>query len=157
MQNISETCDLIKNVTELLDEYESITRCLLECDIDDITSYVEKRQHIVEKIDVVTKRIHENIGDDQQAMDAFRNICSISELPDELKEIFELRQQMNVHLWHIHEIEIQVTDRIRIEKENLLKKIKSNNSGQNAKAAKYVNGGLNTGQNVFFPENKKLI
>lgn len=62
-----------------------------------------------------------------------------------------------MHLWHIQEIEIQVTDRIRIEKENLLKKIKSNNSGQNAKAAKYVNGGLNTGQNVFFPENKKLI
>lgn len=38
-----------------------------------------------------------------------------------------------------------------------MNKIKKNNSGQNAKAAKYAGAGLSGGKKFFFPENKKVF
>ena len=54
-------------------------------------------------------------------------------------------------------MEPQITERIIILKNDLMNKIKKNNSGQNAKAAKYAGAGLSGGKSFSFLKIKKVF
>lgn len=72
--------------------------------------------------------------------------------------VFDLRQKFNSIAFRVSGMEPQITERIIILKNDLMNKIKKNNSGQNAKAAKYAGAGLSGGKKFFiFLKIKKVF
>lgn len=157
MENLKKIIDNQEKINELTEKYENCTRKLLSCSVDEIPGFVDKREVLLKKIGALDNEILDLCEENSQEYLAYKNICDRSELPDELKEVFDLRQQFNSSAARIQDMEPEIKERIAIERDRLLEKIKKNNSGQNAKAAKYFNAGLSQGKNIYFPENKKRI
>ena len=156
-ENIKKITHIQKILLVLIKKYENKTRQLLDCDIDKISVLVNSRGSILNRIEVLSKEILKYCDADSLEYQAFKNKCSRGELPEQLKEIFDLRQEFNIYGVRAHNMEQEIIERIQIKREELLEKIKENNSGATAKAAKYYNAGLNQGKNFYFPENKKRI
>ncbi|MGN0620315.1 MAG: hypothetical protein ACI4I9_00470 [Porcipelethomonas sp.] len=159
MENIAEITDYQAKINKLMLEYEGISRKLLECTIDEIPVLIKNREDLSVSITAMSDRINVLCSEDEtgMALSAYKNSCLRSELSDELKQIFDLRQEFNSIAFRIKNLNYEITGRIELEKNKLLEKIIENNNGQNAKAAKYLNGGMTTGKNIYFPKNKKLI
>lgn len=159
MENIAEITEYQKEINRLMEKYEEYSRELLVCEVDDITSYIEKRQNISEKVTALSNSINAWCAADEtgMCMAAFRNSCGRSEVPDELKQVFDLRQEFNGIAFRIKNLDVAIVERIEIEKDMLIKKIKDNNSGQNAKASKYMSGIVDVGKDVYFPKREKKI
>lgn len=157
MENIEKIVNYQKKINELMKKYEDITRKMLDCSFDDILAYTESRAEISRKADRLNSEILEVCEESSPEYEAYKHLCGRSELPDEIKEIFDLRLEFKSIAVRVQSMEPEITQRISIRKEKLLVKIKENNSGQNAKAAKFFNAGLSNGGKVFFPENKKTI
>ena len=157
MENIEKITDIQKKLIILIKKYEDSTRKLLDCDIDDITNLVATRGNVLKRIDELTKAVNFLARDDSRIIPAFTNQCERNSLPSELQEIFDLRQEFNIYAVRAHEMEPEIIERIQMTKEMLMKKIRENNSGSTAKAAKYYNAGLTQGENFYFPKNNKKI
>lgn len=157
MENIEKIIENQKKLLILIQKYEDKTRSLLECDIDEIESLVNARGSIIERIDELTNEILSICNDDSFEYFAFKNKCERDDLPDNIKEIFDLRQEFNSYAIRARNMDPEIIEKININRDSLLIKIKENNSGQTAKAAKYFSAGLSQGQNIYFPENKKKI
>lgn len=146
-----------KRINKLISQYEKITRKLLDCDVDDILILTEKRKSISQEITKLDNQIRNECSETPKALEAYLNKCDRSELTDELKHIFDLRQEFNGIAFGISSMDPEIIERINLIRDDLVLKIKKNNSGQNAKAAKYAKTGISDGSNFFVPENKKLI
>lgn len=146
-----------KRINSLMSRYEEITRKLLDCSIDDILILTEKRQSISSEITKLDNQIKNVCADSPEALSAYLNKCDRSELTEGLQEIFDLRQEFNGMAFRVAALDPEIKERINMLRDELVIKIKKNNSGQNAKAAKYAKAGAQTGSNFFVPENKKLI
>ena len=157
MENIKKIIHIQKILLVLIKKYENKTRQLLDCDIDKISELVNSRESILNRIGVLTREILKYCDRNSLEYKAFENKCNRGELPEELTEIFDLRQEFNIYGARAHSMEPEIIERIQIIKDDLLKKIKENNSGVTAKAAKYYNSGFDQGKNFYFPENKKKI
>ncbi len=157
MENFEIIIEIQKKLLILIKKYEDASRKLLECDIDEITNHVNTRESIINRIAELTNQIYCQCDEDSPERLAFKNKCDRSSLPDNLKEIFDLRQEFNSYAVRARDMDPEITERITINRELLLEKIKKINSGQTAKAAKYFNSGITEGKNVYFPENKKKI
>ncbi|MCM1227778.1 MAG: hypothetical protein NC320_10235 [Clostridium sp.] len=153
--------DLIKEIqvriNNLMKKYEDNTRKLLECPIDDVLILTENRQSISKEISKLDSQIKQECAENEKALNAYTNKCGRNELSEELQAVFDLRQEFNAIAFRVSEMDPEITERISIMRDELICKIKKNNSGQNAKAAKYAQVGMPTGDNLFFPENKKRI
>lgn len=157
MENIKKIIHIQKILLVLIKKYENKTRQLLDCDIDKISELVNSRESILNRIGVLSREILKYCDRNSLEYKAFKNKCSRGELPEELTEIFDLRQEFNIYGARAHSMEPEIIERIQIIKDELLVKIKENNSGVTAKAAKYYNSGFDQGKNFYFPENKKKI
>lgn len=157
MDKFEKIIEIQGKINDLMKKYEDYTRKLLVCDIDEISGYIGSRNMIIKKIDILNNEILEMCDKNSFEYLAYKNLCDRSELTDNLKEIFDLRQEFNGIAARVKSMDPEITERISIEKDKLLVKIKKNNTGQNAKAAKYFNAGLSQGSNIYFPENKKKI
>ncbi|MCI7803797.1 MAG: hypothetical protein MR503_01800 [Oscillospiraceae bacterium] len=146
-----------KRINKLLSQYEKITRKLLDCDVDDILILTEKRKGISQEITKLDNQIRNECSETPKALEAYLNKCDRSELTDDLKQVFDLRQEFNGIAFGISSMDPEIIERINLIRDDLVLKIKKNNSGQNAKAAKYAKAGMSDGSNFFVPENKKLI
>lgn len=146
-----------KRINKLMGKYEEVTRKLLNCSADDILILTEKRQSISSAITMLDDQIKNECADTPDALSAYLNKCDRSRLMDELKIVFDLRQEFNGMAFRIASLDPEIRERISMLKDELVVKIKKNNSGQNAKAAKYAKSGMLSGNNLFIPENKKLI
>ena len=155
--DIKKITQLQKRILNLMEKYEAVTRKLLDCETDDILMLTEKRKNIWYETSKLDEQVKIECGDDAQAISAYKNECDRGSLPQELFEVFDLRQQLNAIIFRVKALDPEINERIAIIRDNLIVKIKKNNSGQNAKAAKYANAARPTGKNVFFPENKKMI
>ncbi len=155
--NTEKIIHIQKTLLVLIKKYESKTRQLLDCDIDKISELVTSRDSILKRIGVLSNEILKYCGEESLAYKAFKNSCNRSELTDELKEVFDLRQEFNIYGARAYSMDPEIVERIKINRDMLLEKIKDNNSSSTAKAAKYYNAGLTQGKNVYFPENKKKI
>lgn len=156
-KNINKIIHIQKILLVLIKKYENKTRQLLDCDIDEIPKLVNSRESILNRIGSLTREILKYCDRNSLECRAFENKCSRGELPEELTEIFDLRQEFNIYGARAHSMEPEIIERIKIIKDDLLIKIKENNSDVTAKAAKYYRSGLNQGKNFYFPENKKKI
>ena len=146
-----------KRINKLISQYEKITRKLLDCDVDDILILTEKRKGISQEITKLDNQIRNECSEIPKALEAYLNKCDRSELTDDLKQVFDLRQEFNGIAFGISSLDPEIIERINLIRDDLVIKIKKNNSGQNAKAAKYAKAGMSGGSNFFVPENKKLI
>lgn len=146
-----------KRINELIDRYEKETRKMLECPIDDILMLTEKRASIAEEITKLDNAVKAECADNPAALAAYTNKSDRSDLTGELTEIFDLRQEFNSIAFRVQSLDLQIKERITMIRDELIVKIKKNNAGQNAKAAKYAVAGLSDGGNAFIPENKKRI
>lgn len=144
-------------INNLMKKYEDNTRKLLVCPIDDVLILTENRQSISKEISKLDSQIKQECAESEETLNAYMNKCERDDLSEELKAIFDLRQEFNAIAFRISEMDPEITERISIIRDKLICKIKKNNSGQNAKAAKYAQVGMPTGDNLFFPENKKRI
>lgn len=149
--------DLQKRILKLMEKYEAVTKKLLDCETDEILILTEKRKNVWAETSKLDERIKRECGENTQVLAAYKNECERGSLPDELTEIFDLRQQLNAILFRIKTLDPEITERIAMIRDNLVVKIKKNNSGQNAKAAKYATAANPSGKKMFFPENKKMI
>lgn len=157
MENCKNIIENQKKINEYMEKYEFHTQKLLNCDIDDIEGHVDARGEILSKIDFLHKKVLAECSENSDEYLAYMNKCNRNELTGECTEIFDLRQQFNGMSARVKSMEPQIVERIQIERDRIMKKIKENNSGQNAKAAKFFTAGLETGKNVYFPENKRQI
>lgn len=157
MENLEKIVNNQKKINELMSKYEEITRKLIECEIDEILSLVDKRNDIALKISRLNNEILSCFDENSVEYMAYKNTCSRDELSDELKIFFDLRQTFYKFAVQIQSMNPEITERIKIEKDKLLKKIKDNNSGQTAKAAKFYNAGFSQGDKLFFPKNNRRI
>lgn len=146
-----------KRINALMSKYEEATRKMIDCPIDDILPLTEKRQSISKEVSKLDIQIKDECCNTPEALSAYKNKCVRDELADSFKQIFDLRQNFNAIAFAITSLEPEIRGRIMILRDELIDKIKENNSGQVAKAAKYVNAGLSGGENLFIPENKKMI
>ena len=146
-----------EQINKLMVKYENITKQMLDCPVDDILGYTEKRQTLSEIITELDKQISDECIDSPTISAAYKNKCARNELDESEMRVFDLRQKFNSIAFRVSGMEPQITESIIILKNDLMNKIKKNNSGQNAKAAKYAGAGLSGGKKFFFPENKKSI
>ncbi len=157
MENIEKITDIQKKLIVLIKKYEEKTKKLLTCDIDEISVLVNSRESILKRIWELSGEITFLCGENTQMKSAFENTCDRNQLPSELFEIFDLRQEFNIYAARAHSMEPGIIEIIQMNRDSLLEKIKEHNSGPAAKAAKYYNAGLTQGKNFYFPENKKKI
>ncbi len=146
-----------KRINILMSKYEEVTRKMLDCSVDDILPLTEKRQSIVNEVIVLDVQVKNECGENSEVLSAYKNKCIRDDLPDSFKQIFDLRQDLNAITFRINSLEPEIKGRIEIIRDDLLEKIKKNNSGQNAKASKYAGAAVSGGGNIFIPENKKTI
>ena len=69
-----------------------------------------------------------------------RNVTLFTEVDNPLEQIFIKSQQIFSVFTRIKDSDIQAVDRINLEKEILIEKIKETNNGQQAKASKFAVG-----------------
>ncbi len=154
---IHDIIEIQKKLLVLIKKYEEKTVKLLSCDVEEIEMLVSTRGSILDRIGVLSGMVIGSCGRDSIEVQAFTNKCDRGNLPSEFVEIFDLRQEFNIYAIRSYGMEPEIIERIQIKKDVLLEKIKKNNSSATAKAARYYNGGLSQGQNLYFPKNKKKI
>jgi len=157
MEKINRVIEDQKKLLVLIEKYELKTRELLSCDFDDVTVLVASRQGILDRMEVLRKEILRLCPEGSDEYAAFQNSCDRDSLPDIYKQIFDLRQQFNAYAFRAKTLEPEIIGRLSIHRDKMLVKIKENNSGQTAKAAKFFNTGMSAGNNFYFKENKKQI
>lgn len=145
-----------KHINILMNRYEDTTRKMLDCSTDDIFLLTEKRKSISEAVSKLDVQILNECGNNDVALSAYKNKCARDELSDEFKQVFDLRQEFNSIAFRISSLEPEIKQRIKILRDNLVVKIKKNNSSQDAKAAKYASNVSGSGE-FFVPKNKKMI
>ena len=85
-----------------------------------------------------------------------RNVSLYTNVNKDEEPVFLKAQEIFSVFTRIKDSDVQAVDRINIEKEMLIKKIKDTNNGQQAKAAKF-SVGVDDGMKKHFEEEKKLI
>ncbi len=157
MENFEIIIENQKKLLILIQKYEHASRKLLECSIDEIENHINTRESVVNRIDELTKEILSLCEENSPEYLAFKNKCDRNSLPENIKKIFDMRQEFNSYAVRARDMDPEIIERIHIKRNLLLEKIKAINSGQSAKAAKYFNSGITEGKKIYFPENKKKI
>ncbi len=156
--DIELVIDNQRRIINLMKKYEDISRKLIDCPIDDILILTEKRKSISQEVSVLDNQAKKECSEDKKAMDAYTNKCDRSELSEKFQEIFDKRQELNGIVFRIRALDPEIIERIELIRDDIVNKIKKNNSGQNAKAAKYAAASLSpVRNNLYIPKNKKMI
>jgi len=81
----------------------------------------------------------------QRLLDAAKGRSEVETLPEDYREIYRLGQEIRTVLSRFPESEIQARLRLRLEQEQMLKRIKAANQGSAAKASRFYSAGSSTG------------
>lgn len=138
-----------EQINKLMVKYENITKRMLDCPVDDILGYTEKRQTLSEIITELDKQISDECIDSPIISAAYKNKCARNELDESGMRVFDLRQKFNSIAFRVSGMEPQITERIIILKNDLMNKIKKNNSGQKRKGGQICRGRFVRRKKVF--------
>lgn len=144
MTDISKICDLLNQKKDYILEFESDTQKILVCTYDELNKLVDKREVSIEKMKNIDLEIQEICGNSEKNEILNRILygkISAEDIPQEFEEVYEKNMQIRAVASRIKESDIQAVNRIKIEQERALEKIKSMNQGSEAKAAKFVMAG----------------
>ena len=159
MNDMEKICNLLDEIKNCLLNFEKETMDIISCNVEDIEKHTQNRVDITQKLDSLFGEIDsicENMenGDDIKKM--IRNVSLYTNVKKEEEKVFLKSQEIFSVFTRIKDSDVQAVDRINIEKEMLIKKIKDTNNGQQAKAAKF-SVGVDDGMKKHFDEEKKLI
>jgi len=141
-------------------EYENVTDLMLQCNIYEVDQKIEAREKIRLKIDKIKKEIHEyseNHVDKDDLNKALKVSIDKSEINPKYHDIFERQRLINSIIDRILSKEPQIIERINIEKDFLLEKIKKNNKGPESKASKYYSVSQAIDGNNYIPKKNKIV
>ena len=154
-------------IIELLDEikgkllvFEQETIEIMGCDIDDIEPHSNNRLKITKELDKLFGHIELLCSEMGEDGDRVRRIIKSSRdltetAPDEEAIYFKMQELISL-LNRIKDSDVQAIDRIELEKDNLLGRIKAENKGAGAKAAKFIVG-TNDGRQKYVGTGGKLV
>jgi hypothetical protein len=158
--NLKEICLILDSIKENLLEFERETINIISCDIDSIQNHTENRVSITSKMDESFKKIDEICSSMEKGSEIrkiIRNVSNYSSVEPENEPVFLKAQSIFSIVNRIKDSDIQAVDRINLEKNILLKKIKDINNGQEAKASKFKIGTSNDGSKLHFNNNSKSV
>ena len=159
MENTYKICELLDKIKFQLEKFEEITIEIITCDIDNIENLTNKRVETVHTIDSFFKQIDEICSDMKKGGEIrkiIRNVKLFTEVDDDLEDIYIKSQNIFSIYTRIKDSDIQALNRINLEKQVLLKKIKEENNTQQAKAAKFAVG-LDDGARKYLGDGIKKI
>lgn len=156
---MEKICSLLDEIKNCLLDFEKETMDIISCNIEDIEEHTRKRVDITQKLDEIFKEIDlicENMENGEKIKKMIRNVSLYTNVNKDEEPVFLKAQEIFSVFTRIKDSDVQAVDRINIEKEMLIKKIKDTNNGQQAKAAKF-SVGVDDGMKKHFEEEKKLI
>ena len=157
MEKIEIITNNQKSLLLLIKNFEARTRELLDCEPEQVTELVAVRQRILDKMAYHNGEILKLCPEGSPEYQAYKNSCDRDSLSEENRQIFDLRQEFNISLNRLRSMDPEIIGRLEITRDQMKEKIRENNSGQSAKAAKFFTPGLDTGQKMYFPENNRKI
>lgn len=106
--NIAEIEKNLDDKLELLSQYENLTRNLMKAEFNDVKSLLEKRQMIIEEIDVINANINVCIDNMEKYKDNIHSIISFKSdnSEDVLRGIFIRTSEIKKQLLILKEIEM---------------------------------------------------
>jgi len=139
MNEIKVTMDLLHQKKELFLSYEQTTNQMLDCDIEEMEIFFNRREELIEKIDAINAKIAQAAEQDTSSvlLQAIKNKCARNDLPEHLLCVFDLSQTVFSVINRISNIEPQIMARLMQSKTELENLIKSTNN--TPKIAKYLN------------------
>lgn len=159
MNASEQICELLDSVKEKLVRFEKETIEILSCDMEKIEGHTENRVSITKELDVIFGQIDDicsTMENGAKIRKIIKNVSAFTDVAPEEEEIFLKAQEIFSVLNRIKDSDIQAVDRINLEKEMLIRKIKQTNRGQEAKAAKF-SVGTDDGGKKHFGESGKSI
>lgn len=159
MKNFEEIYDIFKTVKSNFLALEQETVAILSCDADDIEGHTVARVRYLEE----NKKLYEEIFEfcksyekGEELEGAVKNTAVRDELPEKEQEIFDKFSQIYAIVYRVVNVDKQVTERIEREQNRIVNQIKSMNSSQESKAAKFY-AASNTGDQKHFGESNRRI
>ena len=121
---------------ELLLAFEAATQEMLTCAVDHLEGEMGKREKLLAEIQT---------REGQRLLDAAKGRSEVETLPEDYREIYRQGQEIRTVLSRFPESEVQARLRLRLEQEQMLKRIKAANQGSAAKASRFYSAGSSTG------------
>lgn len=91
MDIVKEMCDVLQKQEQVFLKYEEETVQLLECEPEDAEKYIDKRQKLADKIDVLNERIKTlcaNVQDADVLFEVAKARCNFEDVPKEYGKVF---------------------------------------------------------------------
>ena len=146
MDKLYETkiLEQLEKIKEKLLVFEQETIEIMGCDIDDIEEHSANRVKITKELDKCFDMIEllcsEMGSDGDRVRRLIRSSRDLTETAQDEEAIYFKMQQIISLLNRIKDSDVQAIDRIDLEKNALLGKIRAENKGAGAKAAKFIVG-----------------
>ncbi len=159
MDTINELCEMLARKKDIFLQYEKDTEALLSCEADEIEAHMKSRKRLsgeVDRIDAALDRLAADGAENQTAVrQALKNHCGRSQIPAELRPVFDSAQQIFTVIHRIRRMESRAEERIKFEQDILLEKIKDLNRSTAAQASRFYGTAGITSQPGFFPPTYK--
>jgi hypothetical protein len=125
---------------ELLSEYRKITETALSySEFEDVLPVIDSRDGVIGEL----VNLNSELDDvNEHCMALIKNECNFGELTSEEQEIFSLSQRINTLVLNLKAMDLELTQKIQLDKVEVEKQIREQNHGQNAKAARYFRAGM---------------
>ena len=162
MDKLYETkiLEQLEKIKEKLLVFEQETIEIMGCDIDDIEEHSANRVKITKELDKCFDMIEllcsEMGSDGDRVRRLIRSSRDLTETAQDEEAIYFKMQQIISLLNRIKDSDVQAIDRIDLEKNALLGKIRAENKGAGAKAAKFIVG-TNDGRQKYVGTGGKLV
>ncbi|MBR6336110.1 MAG: hypothetical protein IKR76_00095 [Ruminococcus sp.] len=162
MEKIYETkiIELLDKIKDRLLFFEQETIDILSCDVDEIEEHSDNRVKITHELDRVFDHIELLCSEMEEDGDRVRRIIrssrDLTEVAPDEEAIYFKMQEIGSLINRIKDSDVQAVDRIDREKDGLLGKIKAENTGAGAKAAKFMVG-TNDGRQKYVGTGGKLV
>ena len=159
MNNTDKICSILNEIKLNLEKFEKETIEIISCDTENIEFHTQKRVDITKNIDGLFSQIDDicsQMKDGDEIRKIIRNVSLFTEVSEDTEKIFMKSQEIFSVFTRIKDSDIQAVNRINLEKEILIKKIKETNNGQQAKAAKFAVG-LDDGTKKYLGDDIKKI
>lgn len=154
-EQIENVMTLLKKKETLFSEYENLSMLMLDDDINNLDRHIEQRNTLASKIDELEMEINSTLHQNEQIIHAIKNDCARADLPDTLKPVFDLSQNIFSIIYRIGKINSDIQQKITAQQNDILTQIKNLNSGNQAFASKFMPP--SDGSTPYFPDKIKNI
>lgn len=124
-KKIAEIYDKLVKKERMFSDYEAITKKMLICEFEEMSSLTEKRFEISQEIDKLDSEILILCEGDSLLRSAVRNSCNRDEVPEEMCGIFDQSQKIFAIINRIRNDELEIIQRLEINKLKIKEKIKA--------------------------------